>query len=111
MAESGLVGGVGTIGPACRVPSLPLTGIVQVGRKPKQVSWKQRRRRRVEEAIMEALSWGASPAVGLALSIELDLLAIADSPVSVIQAGFVKTNPHYIKTWESYSTSAALGPN
>lgn len=31
------------------------------------------------------------PAVGLALSMGLDLLAIADSPVSVTQAGFVKT--------------------
>lgn len=85
---SGLVGGVGTIGPACKLPSLPLTGTDQVGRKPKQVFW---RRCRAEEAPVELRHGKPGPAIRLAPSMGLDLLAITDSPVSVIQAGFVKT--------------------
>lgn len=37
LEKSGHVEGVGMIGPTCRRSSLPLTGIKQVGRKPKQV--------------------------------------------------------------------------
>lgn len=40
---------------------------------------------------MELCHGEPGPAIGLALSVGLDLPAITDSPGSVIQAGFVKT--------------------